>query len=223
MLRSPDAREFATAIARDNPKAASEEVEIASRASAALARIAVRLPDDQRRRLASDDDGVEAILQAVLTKVLDRPLKRRGRSAGRTLNGDGLGEPLPMDVAVGRLQAIIKPMKLEEWAGPVYGSTQLERELGIARSTLHAWRAQGAVIGLLAGLKKEVFPVAQFVDCRPVGGLAQVVSIINEPRTSWLWLISPHPELGGVAPLDRLKQGMDLKVIELARSDYGQS
>ncbi len=54
---------------------------------------------------------------------------------------------------------------------------------------LHDWQRRGAVIGLLKGERKHVFPLAQFVDGRPVEGMPQVTPIIRNPPVAWQWLI----------------------------------
>jgi len=77
-------------------------------------------------------------------------------------------------------------------------------------------------VGLLSGVRKHVFPLAQFVDGRPVAGLAPVVAAAGAARTAWLWLIEPHPSLAGQTPLDRLKAGSVAVVTSLADRDFGQ-
>ena len=102
------------------------------------------------------------------------------------------------------------------------GSTELERDHGVARSTLHTWQKQGAVIGLLKGVRKHVFPLDQFIDGRPIEGLAEVLRVVGEPRTAWLWLKEPHPALNGATPLARLKARRIGEVVEVARANFGQ-
>src|SRR3546814_4146272 len=84
---------------------------------------------------------------------------------------------------------------LEDWAGPVAGSTMLH-EQGIARSTLHDWQKRGEVIALLSGARKHAFPLEQFVDGRPVQGISDVLEIAGNPRRAWLWLVQQSPLLG---------------------------
>ena len=122
-----------------------------------------------------------------------------------------------------RIASYATPTKVEDWAGPLAGPTELERDFGVARSTLHNWQKQGAVIGLLVGVRKHAFPTEQFVDGRPVSGLGPVVEAVGEPRMAWLWLREPNPELGGVAPLARLKAGATDKVVEVARSNFASA
>ncbi|MET3597595.1 hypothetical protein ABID26_007021 [Mesorhizobium shonense] len=114
---------------------------------------------------------------------------------------------------------------ITEWAGPVAGSTHLERRFGIPRSTLHWWQRHNDVVALRKGSRKHVFPLAQFIDGRPLPGIRQVLTTISDPRLAWLWLISPSPLLNGHAPIQLLREGMDIDVASAAEalsrdSDY---
>ncbi len=224
-LRGPNADRMSSILAEGNPGAGRNDIELAGKATAALTRVGLKLSSEQRRRLV-DDATLEALVKDAVAQALDVPNPRHGQRAEHraldTIQGDGLGPLLSLEDGSRRLQVVVEPCRIEQWAGPVAGSTGLQRELGIARSTLQAWRQQRAVIGLLAGLKKEVFPLAQFIDARPVRGLAQLLEVIGDPRMAWLWLITPHPELNGAQPLDRLKRGSTDEVFELARADHGQ-
>ncbi|RUU69465.1 hypothetical protein EOD03_34365, partial [Mesorhizobium sp. M7A.T.Ca.TU.009.01.1.2] len=97
-------------------------------------------------------------------------------------------------------------MLIEDWAGRVAGSTYLEENLRIARSTLHRWQRRGEVIALRKGGRKHVFPLAQFVDGRPVAGIRDVLSLISNPRLAWLWLTRLSAQLDGRVPIDLLRQ-----------------
>lgn len=112
------------------------------------------------------------------------------------------------------------PARLANWAGDVVGSTKLERDYGIPRTTLHGWQKQHRVVALLSGTRKHVFPLAQFVDGRPVEGLTEVILAAGSPRAAWLWLIRPHSSLDAQAPLDRLKAGDLLAVTRLAENEF---
>jgi hypothetical protein len=94
---------------------------------------------------------------------------------------------------------------LQQWAGDVAGPTELERRLGIARSTLHRWQKLNEVIAFRTGGRKFVFPIAQFVDGRPVGGIKEVVSLFDDARLAWRWLVRPNTELSGQVPVHLLK------------------
>ncbi|AZO41024.1 DUF2384 domain-containing protein [Mesorhizobium sp. M7D.F.Ca.US.005.01.1.1] len=110
----------------------------------------------------------------------------------------------------------LESMLIEDWAGRVAGSTYLEENLRIARSTLHRWQRRGEVIALRKGGRKHVFPLAQFVDGRPVTGIRDVLSLISNPRLAWLWLTRPSAQLDGRVPIDLLRQDQVDEVIEAA-------
>ncbi|RUV34397.1 antitoxin Xre/MbcA/ParS toxin-binding domain-containing protein [Mesorhizobium sp. M7A.F.Ca.MR.148.00.0.0] len=111
----------------------------------------------------------------------------------------------------------LESMLIEDWAGRVAGSTYLEENLRIARSTLHRWQRRGEVIALRKGGRKHVFPLAQFVDGRPVAGIRDVLSLISNPRLAWLWLTRPSAQLDGRVPIDLLRQDRVDEVVEAAR------
>ncbi|TIT03445.1 MAG: hypothetical protein E5W98_20165 [Mesorhizobium sp.] len=106
--------------------------------------------------------------------------------------------------------------RIAEWAGPVAGSTHLERRFGIPRSTLHWWQRHNDVIAFRRGSRKHVFPLAQFIDGRPMPGIRQVLSSISDPRLAWLWLISPSPLLNGRVPIELLREGTNTEVVASA-------
>lgn len=133
--------------------------------------------------------------------------------------GEGFGDLLDLDEGRARLSAYATAMRLEDWAGDVAGPGEIEARLGVKRSTLHDWRMRGAVIGLKTGARKHVFPLAQFIDGRPVEGMAHVLGVIGDPRAAWRWLTTRKPSIGG-APLDLLKRGKLDDVAAAARRDF---
>ena len=122
-------------------------------------------------------------------------------------------EPIPPSPQSDDLESML----IEDWAGHVAGSTYLEENLRIARSTLHRWQRRGDVIALRKGGRKHVFPLAQFVDGRPVAGISDVLSLIGNPRLTWLWLTRPTAQLEGRIPIDLLRQDQIEEVVEAAR------
>jgi hypothetical protein len=108
-------------------------------------------------------------------------------------------------------------IKVNDWAGPAVGSTQLEAEYGVNRSTLYRLQRRNAVIALRTGGRKHVFPLAQFVDGRPVAGLDQISSILSPPRVAWFWLTRRCEALEGVTPLELLKADRVDEVVAAAR------
>src|SRR3546814_2811611 len=103
------------------------------------------------------------------------------------------------------LSAYATKARLEEWAGTVAGSSALHNR-GIARSTLHDWQKRGQVVALLAGARKHAFPLEQFVDGRPMEGIADVLEVVGNPRRAWSWMVERSPLLAGKRPIDLLKQ-----------------
>lgn len=108
--------------------------------------------------------------------------------------------------------------RIAEWAGPVAGSTHLEKRFGIPRSTLYWWQRHNDVVAFRRGSRKHVFPLAQFIDGRPIPGIKQVLSSIADPRVAWLWLISPSPLLKSRVPIELLREGMSIDVAAAAQA-----
>ena len=216
-LASPPAQEIVEMFVARNPERGSEARRL-GRTAAAILDALVKLPAERRGELTADPKAIRELVR----KVADRTVESLSSTAARSLAGEGLAAPLAAAEAGRRLDAYAKPTPVEDWAGPVAGSTVLERDYGIARSTLHQWQQQGAVIGLLKGTRHHSFPLAQFIDGRPVEGVRDVLNLIGTPRTAWLWLMEPHPELDDRPPLEVLKAGGLREVRDLAARDYGQ-
>ena len=136
--------------------------------------------------------------------------------------GGGLGQILSEEEGRRRLDELAVTKRLEDWAGPVAGATELSREFGVPRSTLNRWHHTGDVIGLLKGTRKHVYPIEQFVDGRPAKGLADVEAVFGNPRTTWHWLRGHNPTLRGLRPIDLLKDDQVREVVEAARSYFQQ-
>ncbi|QND60454.1 hypothetical protein [Mesorhizobium huakuii] len=109
-------------------------------------------------------------------------------------------------------------MRIADWAGQVAGSTYLEEHFGIPRSTLNWWQRHNDVVGLRKGSRKHVFPLAQFIDGRPVPGIRQVLSLFSSSRLAWLWLVSPLPRPDGRIPIEMLRQDLAAEVILAAQN-----
>ena len=136
------------------------------------------------------------------------------------LKGEGLGATVSSLQGERTLNTIAVSRKLEDWAGPVAGATELSRQYGVARSSLHRWQQDDDVIGLLKGTKKHVYPVEQFLDGRPVRGLRNIIKHAGSHRVAWLWLIQRNPVLGGSRPVDLLKQDRVNEVTDAAASYF---
>ena len=165
-------------------------------------------------------DAIHADLPGLASKfvrALAAEAARRSEAvtAGATNPSTALltDEPLPPSPQSDDLESML----IEDWAGRVAGSTYLEENLRIARSTLHRWQRRGDVVALRKGGRKHVFPLAQFVDGRPVAGISDVQSLIGNPRLAWLWLTRPTAQLDGRIPIDLLRQDQIEEVVEAAR------
>lgn len=210
-------------LARHNPKISKAALKGKSRVVAAVTAAAVRLSDEQQRQILTHEKNLVEAMEAVVADLtdkdggelihleLDKPIE--------VSQGEGLGELLEQDEGRERIAAIAAPVRLEDWAGPVAGPGEIERAFGTRRSTLHDWHKRGAIIGLLKGERKHVFPLAQFVDGRPVQGMSEVTRVIGNPRVAWQWLTQAKPSIGG-KPLDRLKQGHIDQVVAAAERDF---
>jgi hypothetical protein len=134
--------------------------------------------------------------------------------------GSGLGSSLTPDEGTARLEAYARARPIESWAGPVLGAGDVEERFGIARSTLNDWRRRGSVIGILRGERKHYFPLEQFVDGRPLQGIAAVSRIVGDHRAAWLWLRQAHGRFEMKTPLETLKRGRVDAVVEAATRDF---
>ncbi|MER9634340.1 hypothetical protein [Mesorhizobium sp. M0228] len=108
--------------------------------------------------------------------------------------------------------ADVATMRLEDWAGAVVGPTYLEENLQIPRSTLHRWQKRN--------LGRHVFPLAQFVDGRPVAGIPEVFALAKQPRLAWSWLVRPSPYLEGSIPIDLLRRDLVDEVVIAAKRSF---
>jgi len=187
---------------------------------AAVAAAIVALPPAQQKRLKGKSaDVAEAIAALAREDASAERIEIPEPTSVEPRKGTGFGELI--DIADGRrrLSAYATKGPIEEWAGPVAGSSALLAR-GIARSTLHDWQKRGQVIALLAGARKHAFPLEQFVDGRPVEGIGDVLKVVGNPRRAWLWLVQPSPLLGNTRPIDLLRQDRQDEVVATARTVF---
>jgi hypothetical protein len=134
--------------------------------------------------------------------------------------GSGFGDVVDIEEGRRRLADYAIDVPLEDWAGPLAGSSKLLQDMGIARSTLHDWQRRGEVIALLKGARKHVFPLAQFVDGRPAQGIRDILDIVDSPRRAWFWMVKPSQLLGDKRPIDLLKLDRRKEVVDAARAVF---
>lgn len=222
-LSSAAVADILDVLARHNPGVSKSVLKAKSKIVAAVTAATVRLSDEQQRQiLAHKTKLVEAMgtVAADLAGHEDQGLIQLDvKRPVEVSQGDGLGQVVDIEEGRRRLAAYATPLRLEDWAGPVAGPGEVEKAFGTRRSTLHDWHKRGAIIGLLKGERKHVFPLAQFVDGRPVEGMSEVTRIIGNPRVAWQWLVQHKPSIGGT-PLDLLKQGHVSDVLDAAERDF---
>jgi uncharacterized protein (DUF2384 family) len=180
------------------------------------------LPEAERREIVQGKDGLRAALLQAWPGRRTTPGHRPIEDAGRVEHsrGTGLGERISAVEGRERLDRYASVRPLESWAGPTAGAGEIERALGIPRSTLSSWQQKGSVIGLLRGERKLAYPLEQFVDARPLEGIADVLKVTPDARSAWLWLRQPHIALQDRLPLDVLKDGGKEAVIRVAERDF---
>lgn len=215
------AAEIAEVIARHNTGKPKAVVEATGRLAARLAAAAAALPLASQKKLLTTKP--KQVVERMLNALLDLSSDATGAEAELPVEiskGSGFGELISIEEGRRRLAEYAKPGRIEDWAGPVAGPVELDRDYDIRRSTLHTWQRRNAVIGLLKGERKHVFPLEQFVDGRPVEGIARVVAVAPSPRSAWLWLVQRSPLLGNKRPIDLLKRDRIDDVVEAARTVY---
>jgi hypothetical protein len=209
------------AVLRDrNPQASPSDLRAVAVLAAQAVDFFISLTPSERLGLVREPSQVRAALEEAAHhgKLGDRshiePTGRRIKSQGA-----GLGERVPLDDGRAQLEHYATPGPIERWAGAVVGAGEIETRLGVRRSTLNAWVKRGTVVGLLRGERKLAYPLVQFVDNRPLEGLADVLRLAPNARGAWLWLRQPNGALDGETPLERLRAGDKAAVVRAAQAD----
>ncbi|RUV31745.1 hypothetical protein [Mesorhizobium sp. M5C.F.Ca.IN.020.32.2.1] len=155
-------------------------------------------------------DAVTRLVESLAAEIDER------QKQGRFVPGNAIGGQADAETKVEHHLSQGQCSLMQSWAGKVVGQTFIEDELNIPRSTLHVWRRRNEVIALPKGRRTHVFPLAQFVDGRPVDGISQVLAELENPRSAWLWLVRPSRLLDGKIPLDLLKRNRAAQVADAA-------
>jgi hypothetical protein len=218
-LASPSAPQFVNLLAACNPTASRAQLQTVGKFVAQFAAIVMELSPEYQMLLRGKKAALQKLMQRLVADA-SAPLLWPPDAVAETIQGAGGGEMLTEEEARARLDAYATHQPTEDWAGKLAGPAELQRDYGIARSTLRNWQQQGYAIAIQVNAHKRAFPVEQFVDGRPVAGLAEVVRIIGDTRIAWRWLREPNPLLSGARPLSRLKKGAFDLVLQIARSNY---
>ena len=131
---------------------------IAGAAAAAVLNLPVEARQVLTRRQAELMRSVRRLVETFSDNA-DSKIKLAIPDAVEPSKGEGLGPIVSADEGRRLLREFAVARKIEEWAGPVAGASELNRDYGIPRSTLHRWQHADEVIGLLKGTKRHVFPI----------------------------------------------------------------
>ena len=223
-IRTPAEAEIRAIFAHRNPRMPARALKPLARLVANFADVVAGLAVDQREKIPTSKTILRIMLLNAARLPADstegEPQSASPEQPVERHTGTGLGDLLSLEQGRDRLARYVQTRPLESWAGPVAGPGEIEKQLHVARSTLNEWHRRGAVIGLLRGERKHVYPLEQFVDARPLQGIGDVAKIAPDERAAWLWLRQPHGRLGMRPPLDLLKAGRREEVIQAAERDF---
>ncbi|TAU60887.1 DUF2384 domain-containing protein [Rhizobium ruizarguesonis] len=202
----------------------SGSVALSARIAGAAAAAIVDLPVSVRRELSKRQGELTRRIRGLVESFSDAPdggkIALEIPKAVEPSKGEGLGKIATAEEGERLLDELAVARKLEDWAGPVAGANELQRDFGIARSTLNRWQHAGEVIALLKGTRKHVYPIEQFIDGRPAKGIGTIAALVSNQRVAWLWLSQPNPMLGGRRPINLLQQDHADEVVDAAQTDF---
>ncbi|WP_019832396.1 antitoxin Xre/MbcA/ParS-like domain-containing protein [Sphingomonas sp. PR090111-T3T-6A] len=207
------------ALAQSNPEVPTGDLETMADTIVIVYNAIAELPSATRRQLTREKNQLRRRLMEI---AIGHPPSSVPIESGRVTHsrGTGLGKSISIEEGRQRLLDYASPRPLESWAGPVAGAGEIEASLGIPRSTLSKWQQRKAVVGLLRGERKLAYPLEQFVDGRPLEGIADVLRLAPDARSGWLWLRQAHGALDDRAPLELLKAGRKADVVNVAERDF---
>lgn len=223
-IRSLSETAIRSALAQHNPDAPRNAIAEVAKMIVAFSRAVAKLSAVERQSIPLAEHRLRQILLDAGRLAADSapeqiPYEKSGPIEHST--GEGLGDRISLDDGMARLADYAPRRPIESWAGPVAGAGEIEAELGIPRSTLNEWHRRGSVVGLLRGERKRVYPLEQFVDARPLKGIAAIVRMAPDARAAWLWLRQPHGSLDMQIPLHELGKGRIEQVVAAAERDFG--
>lgn len=201
----------------------SGSVALSAHIAGAAAAAVVNLPAETRQALNKRRAELGRRIRLLVEGFGEDPNARIALSVPDAVEasiGEGIGPVVTTQDGEKALAELAVARKIEDWAGPVAGPTQLDREFDIPRSSLNRWQHAGDVIALLKGTKKHVYPVEQFVDGRPARGLGEISRLASNQRVAWLWLSRANPVVGGRKPIDLLKEDRVGEVMDAAKAYF---
>lgn len=212
-----DVDELQAVLRGRNPRAPAAEIKTMARIVSIAVDVMSGFPAVSLRGVAREHKLRAALEQVALQFMRAETTQDETVEQSR---GSGLGEVLSLSEGRARLADYTAAKPIEDWAGPVGGAGDIEAQFGVKRTTLNDWYKQGAVIGLLRGQRKLAYPLEQFIDGRPLQGIADVLGVAPDARSAWLWLRQPHGALDGRTPLAALHMAKQDQVSVIARRDF---
>jgi excisionase family DNA binding protein len=113
----------------------------------------------------------------------------------------------------------LKPFVVErEYDSSILGVTEAARRLEMSRTTVYEWVRKHVLLGWTATRRGLHIPSEQILGPgKVVGGIAEVLDIIEEPKLAWIFLSEERPFSEDVCrPIDKLKSGEIDEVVRAA-------
>lgn len=114
---------------------------------------------------------------------------------------------------------------LEDGRGELISAQEAAQQLHMHRQTVYKWVDEGKLLGWRLPTKQRIrVPKEQILGSgHVVGGIQELLQIIDVPEVAWNFLDEPHSFSGGVErPIEMLLRGQKDEVLEAARS-YGMT
>jgi biotin operon repressor len=119
-----------------------------------------------------------------------------------------------------RLRAAGMKLKLLELGGGTYTSQEVAELLGVQRQTVNKRVKAKALLAVERGKHGYVYPAWQFVDGDTLVGLPEVLRSLDPSIDPWMTLaffLNRSSALGGITPLEALRQGDVEEVVRVAK------
>ncbi len=143
---------------------------IAGAASAAVLDLPLEARQELRKRQAELTQGINRLIKSFGKKPVYSKIGLTRPDVVEPSNGDGLGTIVSDEEGQQLLNDIAVARKIEDWAGEAVGATELSRDYGIPRSTLHRWQHSNEVIALLKGTKSMSIRLSNSLTDAPQEG-----------------------------------------------------
>jgi hypothetical protein len=231
LFRDPVMSDVASALAQVEDAA---QFAILTRGLRALRDLAADPRADHGPALSAEED-CEVLIWSLATwlgsgeRLRDRPgLGGSLAALKQALDAELVGAPVasaaPRSALQARYDALAQKgaQRREQWLqarGGSLTSQEVAARLGLTRQAIHERARNNRLLSVKVGRDLR-YPAWQFQEGGElVPGLEEVLECLKEhaPLTQIQFLLAPHPELSGRAPLDALGEGRGAEVCALAR------